>query len=148
MTPHERTEAHFLKVAQKLKAEAGAKVLSSSGTPQQRTERITLRCSKIERIPMIEIRQIVDDIRGAERTLSAVANKRQVAAAQVEKSAQAVEDQSDNWNASAMTEQALKRSWAALQLQGSKGHEAWFIASRDPGWTPTLGAQGSDTRRQ
>jgi hypothetical protein len=27
MTPHERTEAHFLKVAKRLKAEAGAKVL-------------------------------------------------------------------------------------------------------------------------
>jgi hypothetical protein len=39
MNSRERTEAHFLKVAQKLKAEAGAKVLSSSGTPQERSQR-------------------------------------------------------------------------------------------------------------
>jgi hypothetical protein len=39
MTPHERTEAHFLKVAQKLKSGAEAKASSTEGTPQARTER-------------------------------------------------------------------------------------------------------------
>jgi hypothetical protein len=39
MTPHERTEAHYLKVAQKLKSGAEAKASSTEGTPQARTER-------------------------------------------------------------------------------------------------------------
>jgi hypothetical protein len=38
MTPHERTEAHFLKVAKRLKTEAGAKASMTTGTPQARTE--------------------------------------------------------------------------------------------------------------
>jgi hypothetical protein len=50
---------------------------------------------------MIEIRQIVDDIRHAERELSAVANKRQTAVSEVEKASKAVEDQSSNWSVSA-----------------------------------------------
>jgi hypothetical protein len=68
MNSHERTEAHYLKVAQKLKSGAEAKASSTEGTPQA-TKRAALSFnrSKIERIPMIEIRQIVDDIRHAER---------------------------------------------------------------------------------
>jgi hypothetical protein len=38
MNSRERTEAHYLKVAQKLKAEAGAKAPMTEGTPQARTE--------------------------------------------------------------------------------------------------------------
>jgi uncharacterized protein (DUF2132 family) len=38
MNARERTEAHFLKVAKRLKAEAGAKVQATGGTPQARTE--------------------------------------------------------------------------------------------------------------
>jgi hypothetical protein len=37
MNSRERTEAHFLKVAQKLKAGAEAKASSTQGTSQQRT---------------------------------------------------------------------------------------------------------------
>jgi hypothetical protein len=37
---------------------------------------------------MNDFRELIDDIRAAERTLSTVANRRQVAAAQVEKAAQ------------------------------------------------------------
>jgi hypothetical protein len=39
MTPHDKTEAHYLKVAQKLKSGAEAKASSTEGTPQARTER-------------------------------------------------------------------------------------------------------------
>jgi uncharacterized protein (DUF2132 family) len=39
MNARERTEAHFLKVAQKLKAtQSAAKVQAGAGTPQARTE--------------------------------------------------------------------------------------------------------------
>jgi hypothetical protein len=59
---------------------------------------------------MIEIRQIVDDIRRAEIELSTVANKRQVAAAQVEKAAQAIEVQKLELERISMTEQALSEA--------------------------------------
>jgi transcriptional antiterminator Rof (Rho-off) len=38
MTAQQRTSAHYLKVAQKLKTEAGAKVQATGGTSQSRTE--------------------------------------------------------------------------------------------------------------
>jgi predicted nucleic acid-binding Zn-ribbon protein len=59
---------------------------------------------------MIEIRQIVDDIRHAERTLSAVANKRQTAVSEVEKASKAVEDQRLELERISMTEQALSEA--------------------------------------
>jgi predicted nucleic acid-binding Zn-ribbon protein len=59
---------------------------------------------------MIEIRQIVDDIRHAERELSSVANKRQTAASEVEKASKAVEAQRLELERISMTEQALSES--------------------------------------
>jgi hypothetical protein len=59
---------------------------------------------------MIELRQLIDDIRGAERELSAVANKRQTALAQVEKASKAIEDQRLELERISMTEQALSES--------------------------------------
>jgi hypothetical protein len=59
---------------------------------------------------MIEIRQIVDDIRAAERTLSTVANRRQVAASEVEKAAQAIEVQKLELERISMTERALSEA--------------------------------------
>ena len=59
---------------------------------------------------MIEIRQIVDDIRRAEIELSAVANKRQTALAQVEKTSKAIEEQVDGLRRLSLTEQALSEA--------------------------------------
>jgi hypothetical protein len=53
-----------------------------------------------ERIPMIEIRQIVDDIRQAERELSALQTSGK-SQPQVEKTSKAIEDQRLNWSVSA-----------------------------------------------
>jgi hypothetical protein len=50
---------------------------------------------------MIEIRQLIDDIRQAERELSSVANKRQTAASEVEKLPRPLRSRSLNWSASA-----------------------------------------------
>lgn len=38
-TPRERTAAHFLRLAQKLKSESGEKVQAGTGTPQERSEK-------------------------------------------------------------------------------------------------------------
>jgi hypothetical protein len=46
MNSRERTEAHYLKVAQKLRTEAGAKVQATGGTPQQRTSAHYLALAK------------------------------------------------------------------------------------------------------
>jgi hypothetical protein len=59
---------------------------------------------------MIEIRQIVDDIRHAERELSSVANKRQTAASEVEKASKAVEVQKLELERISMTERALSEA--------------------------------------
>jgi hypothetical protein len=59
---------------------------------------------------MIEIRQIVDDIRQAERELSTVANRRQVAASEVEKASKAIEVQKLELERISMTEQALSEA--------------------------------------
>ena len=59
---------------------------------------------------MIELRQVIDDIRGAERTLSSVANKRQTALAQVEKTSKAIEEQVDGLRRLSLTEQALSEA--------------------------------------
>jgi hypothetical protein len=67
-------------------------------------------CSKDERLPMIELRQIVDDIRHAERELSTVANRRQVAASEVEKASKAVEVQKLELERISMTERALSEA--------------------------------------
>jgi predicted nucleic acid-binding Zn-ribbon protein len=67
-------------------------------------------CSKDERLPMIELRQLIDDIRQAERELSTVANKRQVAASEVEKTSKAVEDQRLELERISMTERALSEA--------------------------------------
>jgi predicted nucleic acid-binding Zn-ribbon protein len=59
---------------------------------------------------MIELRQLIDDIRQAERELSAIANKRQTAASEVEKASKAVEVQKLELERISMTEQALSEA--------------------------------------
>jgi chromosome segregation ATPase len=59
---------------------------------------------------MIEIRQIVDDIRAAERELSSVANKRQTAVSEVEKASKAIEVQKLELERISMTERALSEA--------------------------------------
>jgi ATP-dependent 26S proteasome regulatory subunit len=59
---------------------------------------------------MIEIRQIVDDIRHAERELSSVANKRQTAAVRLKKLLKAIEVQKLELERISMTEQALSEA--------------------------------------
>jgi hypothetical protein len=81
-------------------------------------------CSKIERIPMIEIRQIVDDIRQAERELSTVANRRQVAASEVEKASKAIEVQKLELERISMTEQALSEAGSRYSSKAQEGHAA------------------------
>ena len=47
MTPHERTEQHYLKVAQKLRTEqVSAKAPITTGTPQARTEQHYLNVAR------------------------------------------------------------------------------------------------------
>jgi chromosome segregation ATPase len=77
-------------------------------------------CSKIERLTMIEIRQIVDDIRQAERELSTVANKRQVAVSEVEKTAQAVQEISDKLERLHLSERTLSETGQRLHAMASR----------------------------
>jgi ATP-dependent 26S proteasome regulatory subunit len=59
---------------------------------------------------MNDFRELIDDIRAAERELSTVANRRQVAASEVEKASKAVEVQKLELERISMTEQALSES--------------------------------------
>jgi chromosome segregation ATPase len=67
-------------------------------------------CSKIERNTMNDFRELIDDIRQAERELSTVANRRQDALAQVAKTSKAIEEQTDNLGRLSLTEQALSEA--------------------------------------
>lgn len=69
---------------------------------------------------MIEIRQIVDDIRAAERELSTVANRRQVAAAQVEKAAQAVVEISEKMERLHLSERTLSEAGQRLHAMANR----------------------------
>jgi len=59
---------------------------------------------------MNEFRELIDDIRAAERKLSTVANRRQVAVGEVGKSSKAVEEQKLELERISMTEQALSEA--------------------------------------
>jgi hypothetical protein len=69
---------------------------------------------------MIEIRQIVDDIRHAERELSTVANRRQTAASEVEKASKAVEVQKLELERISMTERALSEAGQRLHAMANR----------------------------
>jgi hypothetical protein len=69
---------------------------------------------------MIELRQLIDDIRQAERELSTVANRRQVAAAQVEKAAQAVQEISDKLERLNLSERTLGETGQRLHAMANR----------------------------
>ena len=69
---------------------------------------------------MIEIRQIVDDIRQAERELSAIANKRQTALAQVEKAAQAVVEIAEKMERLHLSERTLSETGQRLHAMANR----------------------------
>jgi hypothetical protein len=69
---------------------------------------------------MIEIRQIVDDIRRAERTLSSVANKRQTAVAQVEKTSKAVVEISEKMERLHLSERTLFEAGQRLHAMANR----------------------------
>jgi hypothetical protein len=77
---------------------------------------------------MIEIRQIVDDIRAAERELSAVANKRQTAASEVEKTSKAIEEQVDGLRRLSLTEQALSEAGSRYSSKAQRAVRRGLIA--------------------
>jgi pyruvate/oxaloacetate carboxyltransferase len=69
---------------------------------------------------MNDFRELIDDIRGAERTLSSVANKRQTALAQVEKTSKAIEDQRLELERISMTEQALSEAGSCYSSKAQR----------------------------
>jgi hypothetical protein len=73
---------------------------------------------------MIEIRQLIDDIRQAERELSTVANKATNRSLRLKRPARPLRNRSLKPGALSLTEQALSEAGQPLQLQGSKGHAA------------------------
>jgi hypothetical protein len=121
MTPHDKTEAHYLKVAQKLKSGAEAKASSTEGnTTSENRAALSFNRSKIERIPMIEIRQIVDDIRRAEIELSTVANRRQTAVSEVEKTSKAVVEISEKMERLHLSERTLFEAGQRLHAMANR----------------------------
>ena len=78
---------------------------------------------------MIEIRQIVDDIRHAERELSSVANKRQTAASEVEKASKAVEVQKLELERISMTERALSESGSRYSSKAQRAMRRGLTAN-------------------
>jgi ACT domain-containing protein len=69
---------------------------------------------------MIEIRQIVDDIRGAERELSTVANKRQTAVSEVEKTSKAVVEISEKMERLHLSERTLFEAGQRLHAMANR----------------------------
>jgi chromosome segregation ATPase len=78
---------------------------------------------------MIEIRQIVDDIRRAEIELSAVANKRQTAVSEVEKTSKAIEDQRRELERISMTEQALSEAGSRYSSKAQRAMRRGLTAN-------------------
>jgi hypothetical protein len=109
MTPHERTEAHYLKVAQKLKAEAGAKAPSTAEHHKREPSALLECCSKIERIPMIEIRQIVDDIRQRSVNFPPLQTSGKPQSVRLKRPAQAVVEISDKMERLHLSERPFPR---------------------------------------
>jgi hypothetical protein len=69
---------------------------------------------------MIEIRQIVDDIRRAEIELSAVANKRQTAVSEVEKTSKAVVEISEKMERLHLSERTLFEAGQRLHAMANR----------------------------
>ena len=69
---------------------------------------------------MNDFRELIDDIRQAERELSTVANRRQVAAAQVEKAAQAVQEISDKLERLHLSERTLSETGQRLHAMANR----------------------------
>jgi len=69
---------------------------------------------------MNEFRELIDDIRQAERELSTVANRRQVAAAQVEKTSKAVQEISDKLERLHLSERTLSETGQRLHAMANR----------------------------
>jgi ACT domain-containing protein len=69
---------------------------------------------------MNDFRELIDDIRAAERTLSTAASRRQVAAAQVAKTAQAVQEISDKLERLHLSERTLSETGQRLHAMANR----------------------------
>jgi ACT domain-containing protein len=69
---------------------------------------------------MNDFRELIDDIRGAERTLSSVANRRQTALAQVEKTSKAVVEISEKMERLHLSERTLFEAGQRLHAMASR----------------------------
>jgi uncharacterized coiled-coil DUF342 family protein len=78
---------------------------------------------------MIELRQLIDDIRQAERELSTVANRRQVAAAQAEKSAQAVVEIAEKMERLHLSERTLSETGQRLHAMANRALSRGLLQS-------------------
>jgi alkylhydroperoxidase/carboxymuconolactone decarboxylase family protein YurZ len=78
---------------------------------------------------MIELRQLIDDIRRAERELSAVANKRQTAVSEVEKTSKAIEEQVDGLRRLSLTEQALSEAGSRYSSKAQRAMRRGLTAN-------------------
>ena len=78
---------------------------------------------------MIEIRQIVDDIRRAEIELSAVANKRQTAVSEVEKTSKAVVEISEKMERLHLSERTLFEAGQRLHAMANRALSRGLLQS-------------------
>jgi hypothetical protein len=78
---------------------------------------------------MNDFRELIDDIRAAERELSTVANRRQVAASEVEKASKAVEVQKLELERISMTEQALSESGSRYSSKAQRAMRRGLTAN-------------------
>jgi hypothetical protein len=78
---------------------------------------------------MNDFRELIDDIRAAERTLSTVANRRQVAASEVEKTSKAIEDQRRELERISMTEQALSEAGSRYSSKAQRAMRRGLTAN-------------------
>jgi chromosome segregation ATPase len=78
---------------------------------------------------MNDFRELIDDIRAAERTLSTAASRRQVAAAQVEKAAQAVQEISDKLERLHLSERTLSETGQRLHAMANRALSRGLLQS-------------------
>ena len=78
---------------------------------------------------MNDFRELIDDIRAAERELSTVANRRQTAAAQVEKTSKAVQEISDKLERLHLSERTLSETGQRLHAMANRALSRGLLQS-------------------